>query len=100
MHVTGKDSLDGPGCPHLPLRLADRDIDMLPLIASGLSDKQIASVLGLSPATVSTYVRDLLVKCGAVNRAHLVAMTFMAGVLLPGDGRAPVWSGVRHLPWP
>jgi len=82
------------------LRLADRDIDMLPLIASGLSDKQIASVLGLSPATVSTYVRDLLVKSGAVNRAHLVALTFMAGVLLPGDGRAPVWSGVRHLPWP
>ena len=87
----------GPRIPGM-LFLTDRDADVLPLIAAGLGDKEIGTMLSLSPMTVSTYVRSLLRKLGAANRAELVAHAFAAGVLVAAvEGQPPVWSGVRSL---
>lgn len=78
------------------LSLTDRDIDVLPLTAAGLSDRQIGSSLGLSEKTVSTYATRLLLKFSAANRAELTAKAFVSGVLTgAGSGRPPMWSGVR-----
>lgn len=52
---------------------AQRDIVIVELVAAGLSDKEIAGSLGLSPRTVSNRVSALLRKVGAGNRAGLVA---------------------------
>ena len=86
-----------PRLPGIPF-LTDRDVDVLPLIAVGLGDKEIGTILSLSPMTISTYVRALLRKLGAANRAELVAHAFTAGVLVAAaQGQPPVWSGVRSL---
>jgi DNA-binding NarL/FixJ family response regulator len=78
--------------------LTDREAKILPMIAAGLGDKEIGSALTLSPMTVSTYVRDLLRKLGAANRAELVAHALTAGVLVAADrDRPPVWSGIRSF---
>ncbi len=93
-------AVSGPVEPRLSgmLFLTDRDVDVLPLIAVGLGDKEIGTILSLSPMTVSTYVRSLLRKLGAANRAELVAHAFTAGVLVAAaEGQPPVWSGVRSL---
>ncbi len=41
------------------------------LLADGLTTKEIAKVLKLSPRTVEGYINDLKMKCGAKNRAQL-----------------------------
>jgi DNA-binding NarL/FixJ family response regulator len=84
--------------PTATTHLADRDIDILPLIARGLSDKEIGVALGLKRSTISTYVRTMLAKFGAANRAELVARAFTARILVTHnpDG-PPEWSGTRSL---
>lgn len=51
-----------------------RECEVLELLASGATDPQIASMLGLSPATVQTHVRNAKAKLGARTRAQAVAI--------------------------
>ena len=51
-----------------------RECQVLDLLASGATDPQIASMLGLSPATVQTHVRNAKAKLGARTRAQAVAI--------------------------
>lgn len=44
---------------------------MLALVARGLTDREIASELVLSPRTVQTHVASLLAKTGSGNRRDL-----------------------------
>jgi two-component system, sensor histidine kinase ChiS len=55
------------------LGLARREIELVRLIRSGQSDKEIAASLEVSPRTVSSRVSALLRKTGAKNRAGLAA---------------------------
>ncbi|WP_084579213.1 response regulator transcription factor [Sphingomonas azotifigens] len=48
--------------------LTDRERDALRLAEEGLSNKDIASRLGLSPGTVRNYLSDAAAKLGAANR--------------------------------
>ena len=41
-------------------RLSARHLDVLGLIADGLANKEIATALGITPATVKGYVEDIL----------------------------------------
>jgi DNA-binding CsgD family transcriptional regulator len=51
-----------------------REREVLALLAAGATDEQIAEMLGLSPATVQTHVRNAKAKLGARTRAQAVAM--------------------------
>jgi DNA-binding CsgD family transcriptional regulator len=53
--------------PHDWLTLRERQV--LPLIAQGLSDKEIAHQLGISPRTVQQHVAHILAKLDMPNRA-------------------------------
>jgi DNA-binding NarL/FixJ family response regulator len=84
--------------PAITTHLADRDIDILPLIASGMTDKEIGATLGLKRVTVSTYIRGMLAKFKAANRAELVARAFATRILVARNpDEPPEWSGTRSF---
>ncbi|MEV0619350.1 response regulator transcription factor [Nonomuraea sp. NPDC050404] len=68
--------------------LSERELRVLELIASGLSNAQIAQELGLSISTVKNRVSDLFAKLGIRDRAQAVIVAYEAGLVTPGDGRA------------
>jgi DNA-binding NarL/FixJ family response regulator len=72
-----------PGQPDLRAVTA-REREVLGLIASGLSNTEIATQLCISPATTKTHVGHLLTKLGARDRVHLVILAYQAGIATPG----------------
>ncbi|MDR1187053.1 MAG: response regulator transcription factor [Bifidobacteriaceae bacterium] len=52
--------------------LTTREIDVLRLVADGLSNVQIAEKLGVGPATVKTLLSRSYVKLGVLGRSHAV----------------------------
>ena len=58
-----------------------RELDVLALIAEGLTDKEIGVRLGIGKQTVMTHVKRILRKTGTVSRAHAVAQGFRQGDL-------------------
>lgn len=48
--------------------LTERQMQVLRLMAQGLSNKEIARTLNLAPSTVKTHLSQLLVHLGATNR--------------------------------
>lgn len=54
------------------LGLSARETEMALLIARGLANKEIASELGISPATVRTHIYNLYQKAGARSRVELI----------------------------
>jgi DNA-binding CsgD family transcriptional regulator len=56
-----------------PVRTSPRQTQILRLVASGLSDKQIAVTLGISPHTVQMHLRRLYREHGFRNRAEAVS---------------------------
>ncbi len=60
-----------------------REVDILKLLAQGMSNKQIARELGSSPNTVRNQVHAVFRKAGVVNRTELA---LRAGALLEAHG--------------
>ena len=56
--------------------LTEREIEILKLIADGLTNQEIAEQLYISPRTVDTHRRNLLQKLGVKNTAGLVKYAF------------------------
>jgi DNA-binding NarL/FixJ family response regulator len=52
--------------------VTSREMDVLRLVTAGLTNRQIAERLVLSPKTVEKHVASLLHKNGAADRAALV----------------------------
>jgi DNA-binding CsgD family transcriptional regulator len=61
-----------------------REREVLALIASGLSNTEIADRLSISPATAKTHVGHLLAKLNARDRVHLVILAYQAGIVPAG----------------
>ncbi|WP_018352610.1 response regulator [Longispora albida] len=59
--------------------LTDREQDVLRLMASGLSNAEIAAELFLGVETVKTHVRNILVKLGVRDRTQAVIAAFESG---------------------
>lgn len=65
--------------PPVVLTLPERDL--LKAIASGLTTKEIASVLKMSESTAETYRMRLIKKMGVLNTAGLIAYAYRNGIL-------------------
>lgn len=60
--------------------LTEREIDVLRLVATGLSNDEIAQQLIISPLTAKTHVSRLLTKLAARDRVHLVITAYETGL--------------------
>ncbi|MDF5753918.1 response regulator transcription factor [Spongiactinospora sp. TRM90649] len=64
--------------------LTEREREVMVLIASGLSNDEIAARLVLSPATVKTHVSRIMTKLRARDRAQVVVLAYEGGLITPG----------------
>ncbi|MCJ7702051.1 MAG: response regulator transcription factor [Anaerolineales bacterium] len=80
-------SSGGPSQPELDARtenLTDRELDVLRLVAQGLSNKEIGAALSISPLTVKSHLRSILDKLHLRGRVEAAAWAIRHG-LLRGD---------------
>jgi DNA-binding NarL/FixJ family response regulator len=63
--------------------LTDREVEVLALVARGLSNAEIGDQLHVSPATAKTHVARLLMKLDARDRAQLIIAAYESGLITP-----------------
>ena len=61
--------------------LSSREADVLRLIAEGLTNKEVASRLGVTEATAKKHMTGVLLKLGARDRTHAVRIGLERGIL-------------------
>lgn len=75
-----------PGAPP-PVELealTEREREVMTLVAGGLTNREIAERLHVSPLTAKTHVSRVLTKLGCHDRAQLVMLAYETGLVIPG----------------
>jgi DNA-binding NarL/FixJ family response regulator len=61
--------------------LTERELEILELVSRGLTVKQVATRLGLSPRTIETHIAKLYRKLGVRNRVQAVSKAAALGIV-------------------
>jgi DNA-binding NarL/FixJ family response regulator len=64
--------------------LTEREREVMRLVATGLTNDQIAARLVLSPATAKTHVSRIMTKLDVRDRSQLVVLAYESGMVSPG----------------
>lgn len=65
--------------------LTDRELEVLRLIAQGMSNTEIAAALFVSHGTVKTHVGRILTKLSLRDRVQAVVLSYETGLIRPGE---------------
>ncbi|WP_084961990.1 response regulator transcription factor [Thermoactinospora rubra] len=65
-------------------QLTEREREVLALVATGMTNDEIAAKLFMSPATAKTHVSRTMMKLHARDRAQLVVIAYESGLVKPG----------------
>jgi DNA-binding NarL/FixJ family response regulator len=73
--------------------LTGREREVMALVAFGLTNREIAERLLVSPATAKTHVSRAMVKLHARDRAQLVVLAYQTGLVVAGRAGALAAAG-------
>jgi DNA-binding NarL/FixJ family response regulator len=61
--------------------LTPREVDVLRLVGSGNTNREIGTLLSLTEETVKSHIRNILAKLGANDRTHALAIGIKRGII-------------------
>jgi len=64
--------------------LTGRELEVLRLVARGLSNREVARQLVISELTAKTHVSRILTKLDLISRVHAVVFAYETGLITPG----------------
>jgi DNA-binding NarL/FixJ family response regulator len=74
----------GQGADQIRRALTGRELDVFSLIATGMSNSEIAANLHLSEGTVKVHVGRILAKLGLRDRVQTVVLAYESALITPG----------------
>ncbi len=66
--------------------LTERELELLALLARGLSNFELAERVGLTEATVKSHLSSMFGKLGLKSRIQAVVLAYESGLVQPGHG--------------
>jgi DNA-binding NarL/FixJ family response regulator len=73
------------GLPEAAAHLSQREIEVLRLLARGLSNAEIAAQLYLSDTTIKSHVAHILAKLDVRDRVQIIVFAYETGIVRPGS---------------
>ncbi|WP_060508704.1 autoinducer binding domain-containing protein [Pseudomonas sp. NBRC 111124] len=64
-----------------PMKMSDREIEVLKWSAAGKTAADVACILSLSQSTVNFHIRSVITKTNAANKAGAIAIAMMRGLI-------------------